>query len=68
MFFLNPNLQWPSVLSAGRMLVAAIAIASEADDGLGKADAQPNRITGQVVLAEGLPASHAKIFNWSQSA
>ena len=65
MFFLNKNsqwcLQWLSVLSVGLMLLVAGAVASEPDDGLGKADAQPNRLTGQVVLAEGQTASHAKI-------
>lgn len=43
------------------MLLVAGAVASEPEDGLGEADAEPNRITGQVVLADGQPASHAKI-------
>ena len=67
MFFLNKNsqwcLQWLSVLSVGLMLLVAGAVASEPDDGLGKADAQPNRLTGQVVLAEGQTASHANLTN-----
>lgn len=61
MFFRNRSRPWPSVLSVGLLLLATGAVANEPDDGLGKADAQPNRITGQVVLADGLPASHAKV-------
>ncbi|MEO8269170.1 MAG: hypothetical protein ABI557_05590 [Aureliella sp.] len=61
MFFLNRNSQWPHLLPVTLMLLVAVSFASEADDGLGKADAPPNRITGQVVLADGQPASHATI-------
>lgn len=53
--------QLRSVLSVGLMLLVAGAVASEPDDGLGKADAEPNQLSGQVLLVDGLPASHAKL-------
>lgn len=61
MLFNNRNSQWPSILPIGLMLLVASAVAGEPEDGLGKADADPNHISGQVVLADGMPASHAKL-------
>ncbi len=54
-------LQWPSILSVVQVLLVAGAVANEPDNGLGRADAQANHITGQVVLVDGMPASQAKL-------